>query len=238
MTIKAAKYSETLAFTAIRERQQEEGVDTLSVVVGIFDAESMIGEASAVLRDRLTLAPVVAAACDKRGEQAKVARSLIAAEKAKGHAVSREAAAQSVSRMVKVGRVLAAHPTMDPLEAYSLTNRATGEQVEKAIGEKDAEKAAAALARKPKVAGSGKAPKAKTPDSVRENTHNTLASAIEYILTNATEEQARAFYNTLASDLKPLAAALTGGAHTWADVVAATADAAADADEEQEEEAV
>lgn len=221
---KATKYNETTAFAAIREAATADGVTAAGVVVAIL-------EAGTVLEERLILSPVVAARCEKRGEAAKVAREAIAVAKAEGFTLTRDAAAQAVTRIVKVGRVLAAHPTMDRGQAFTLTNRATTEAVDKAVAAKDAEEAATALGRKPKAAGTGKAPKAKTPESVRENTHNTVAAAIEYILTTATEEQARAFYNTLASDLKPLAAALTGGTHAWADVVTAEADAEADAEE-------
>ena len=130
------------ALAALREQNVSEGFDTVTAADAILSAEDDLTGASLALADRLAVAPRIAADVHGvRGAAAKVATALAAA-----HGIAKNAAEARVSRIVKCGRVLAAHPTLDPLSVYAATNRMTGEQVDAAVAAKTADAAAKVLA--------------------------------------------------------------------------------------------
>lgn len=141
-TTKTPKTAPVDALAALREQNATEGFDTVTAADAILSAEDDLTGASLALADRLSAAPRIAADVHGvRGAAAKVATALAAA-----HGIAKNAAEARVSRIVKCGRVLAAHPTLDPLSVYAATNRMTGEQVDAAIAAKTADAAAKVLA--------------------------------------------------------------------------------------------
>jgi hypothetical protein len=132
------------ALASLREQNASEGFDTVAAAGEILAADDILNASASILADRLAVAPRIAADVHGvRGAAAKVAESLAAA-----HGIAKNAAEARVSRIVKCGRVLAAHPTLDALSVYAATNRMTGEQVEQAIAAKDAAAAAKVLTAK------------------------------------------------------------------------------------------
>lgn len=125
------------ALAAIREQNATDEFDTVATIDGILSAEDAVTGASALLGERLAASPNVAAELfGIRGAAAKVAVVI-----SKQHGISKNAAEARVSRIVKVGRVLAQFPTLDPLAVYAATNRMTGEQVDAVLAAKNADAA-------------------------------------------------------------------------------------------------
>ena len=220
---------ETANAVAIRERMTVEGTDVVQVAAEIMEAEQAIGQASATLSARLMGSTLVAATCHHtRGEASKIAKAVVVAEAGKGRKVTLDAAKQAVGRMVKVGRILMAHPTMDPLEAYTLANRATVEQVDNAVAAADDEKATAALA-KVKREKSDTPAKEKNAGTLATARVNALASDRAWLTEHATRDEVRAYYNSVAAEIVALASDLKSDAIKYRDEISAEQDAEQDA---------
>lgn len=153
-TTKKADPSQVLA--GIRERNAADGFDTTGAMLEIMDAEQAATSATAVLGDRLAESPRIAAEVfGVRGAQAALATAMTGQKAGK----AKNAAEQAIGRVVKCGRVLAAHPSLDALTVYTTTNRLNSEQVDEIVAAKDGAAALtkAAAGTKAKAAAGAKA---------------------------------------------------------------------------------
>lgn len=131
----ATPATDTLA--ALREQNATDHFDTTSAAIAIVTADNAVASAADELGERLAQAPRIAADVYKVPK----APAALAESIAKAQGIAKNAAEARVSRIVKCGRVLAAHPTLDALAVYAATNRMTGEQIDAIVAAKNADAA-------------------------------------------------------------------------------------------------
>lgn len=160
-----AKPADVLA--GIRDRNRTDAFDIAGSVTGIMAAERAATTATATLGERLADAPRIAAEVHGiRGAQARIASQVSGAK----NGPEKNAAEQAIGRIVKCGRVLAAHPTLDPLAVYAATNRMTTEQVDEVVAAKDGATAIAKASKDAKAKAGAKGGKAKGPKAPKVRT--------------------------------------------------------------------
>lgn len=170
-TPKAEAVTPESLLAAVKAKAEADGITVESIAVEIYEGES---KAATSLADVIRRTPILAAQVHGvRGAASKAADAIVKAE-----GITKTAADQRVTRYVKAGRVLIAHPSLDPVEVYALTNRMTSEQVDAVVTQKDADKALAA-GQKAKAANGDKAKAGKADKAATRTTEEQIAAAIK-----------------------------------------------------------
>lgn len=220
---KTSKIDEGALLAGIRERIQEQEINLAATASEIIDAEDAAKGATAALAESLAGAPFVAAAVHKvRGAAADLARDIQAVRGG-----SLDAAKQAVTRIVKVGRVLARFPEWDALETYTATNRLTTAQVDEMVNATTEAAAKKVMAEKKTTGGSKKKKKGPNPYATQVEAFSGTAKALtDRTAEDATRAEAEKYLKVLEANVSRVRAMLDGGVSFSDERKAAEAEAA------------